>query len=287
MSVDFFNCSNCGKDVSGFIGRNCPTCGYNLGPPNVRDVGRPKETQALKERYEEAKKSSGERGVQDSVEAFENRMSETKAVLNMSLGGLYNFINEGSLYSTYRLQVEGESRRPADRQNDRARTAIEGMFFGSYAKKIRYAALSLDKNGLPSYGKYTIIFRDVAIKRRATLLEENTYHFAETHDMNPPDSSIPSGYRSVWEDRNELAVAKLACRITEETTAEDHASLLLFSEGDRETDEFIEVHIYGAFDIGAVEAVKGSSTVASSQETVKIKTVKERLDKAGKEWIES
>jgi hypothetical protein len=253
----------------------------------VRDVGRPEETEVLTERYEEAQEASEERGVQDSVGTFEDRMSETTAVLNMSLDGLYSFINDGSLYSTYRLQVEGESRKPAERQNDRDRTAIEGMFFGSYAKEIRYAALSMDGIGLTSYGRYTVILRNVAVEKRATLLEENTYHFANTHNMNPPDSSIPLGYRSVWEDRNELAVAKLACKITEETTTEDHAPLLLFSEGDRGTDEFIEVHLYGAFDVGAVEAVKGSSTAASKRDTAKLNVIKERLDKADKEWIES
>ncbi len=217
---------------------------------------------------------------------FDADMRKTCAVVSMKLGDLHSFLtNPQSLYSTYALQVRGEVRKPARPQDDRDRGTVDSMIFGTYGEHIRFAVLSLDGSGVKSYGPYDVQLREVAISHRATLLEENSYHFLETHDMRPRQK-LPSGYRSTWQDRHKLAVAKLAGYITEDTSPEDHAGLLLVSEGNRATDSLIEVHIYGAFDEGAIEAVRGKSRPKSRVDKAQLAVVKDYLKSAGKQWIE-
>jgi siderophore synthetase component len=47
-----------------------------------------------------------------------------------------------------------------------------------------------------------------------------------------------------------------------------------------------EVHIYGTFDLNAIESVKGISTSGSRDERDLLRMVKQRLNNAGKAWIE-
>ena len=105
----------------------------------------------------------------------------------------------------------------------------------------------MDGAGLSSFGPCAIRLREVVVDERATLLEGNSYHFISKHNIRPGED-IPPGYSAAWRERHKLAVAKLATQISPGTTEQEHSKILLFSEGRRDTDEFIEVHIYGGFD---------------------------------------
>jgi len=252
----------------------------------VREVSSDDEKDALEERYEVAFEMSQEDGSYSNLMDLDAAMHKTCAVINVDLGFLYAFItNDKALYSTYTLQVRGNVRIPAEPKDDRHRMGIEGMLFGSYGEKIRYAALSLDGRGVVSYGPYAMQLSDVAIAERATLLEENSYDFVETYAMRPGDP-IPPGYRSTWQDRHKLAVAKIAERIFETTLPDDHPALLLSSEGNYEDDDFIEVHIYGPFNPRAIAAVHGHSSTKNAVEGAKLRAIKDILTRAGKEWME-
>jgi hypothetical protein len=129
------------------------------------------------------------------------------------------------------------------------------------------------------------MLRDVAIAKRASLLEENEYDFVKRHGLTP-SSAIPVGYRCAWQNRNELATAKLADIIGPETQPTDYAHILLSSTGNRATDQFIEVHIYGTFNLSAVSSVSGNSTPKRSDDRAVVAVVKELLEKQGKQWTE-
>ena len=154
--------------------------------------------------------------------------------------------------SNYNLQTAGETRIVAEMKDDKQRRGTEGVLFGAYAPEIRYAALALDQRGLISYGNCSMTLADMTMRYKATLLEENSYFFVQKHRIVAGDA-LPQGYRATWENRHLLAVAKLADKITQK--AQNWANVLLHSNGDRQHDEFIEVHIYGAFDKQAIEAV--------------------------------
>lgn len=109
--------------------------------------------------------------------SFGAAVETSSAVANCSPYVLRELAEDANaLYSNYYLAVRGEVRRAAEAENDRQRRAIDAMLFGSYAEKIRFAALPLDGVGLASYGSkdqhasYGLMLRDVAIANRASLV---------------------------------------------------------------------------------------------------------------------
>jgi hypothetical protein len=274
-------CSNCKKSISETDDR-CPKCGADVGFPNVRAAAA--ELPDLDKRYEAAVASARKQGNSDVLNKFEERMKATSAVISVKLGFLHFFVaDDKQLYTTYQLGVRAQTRKAAAAEDDRYRIAVEGMIFGSYGEKIRYAALSLDGRG-PSYGDYSFRLEEIAVKDRASLLEENSYDFVEHHKLKK--GRIPPGYRSVWPERHKLAVAKVAAHVSSTTIEEDYPQVLLPAATDRSSDEFIEVHIFGPLDISAIESIRGKSTLKKKADQALVANVKAWVRKAGKAWVE-
>lgn len=59
------------------------------------------------------------------------------------------------------------------------------------------------------------------------------------------------------------------------------------STGNRATDQFIEVHIYGTFNLNAVSSVSGTLVPKRPDDRAVVAVVKELLDRQGKRWIET
>jgi hypothetical protein len=275
-------CASCGFENS-LMNEKCSRCGMFLGFPNVNECSQKEELEALEKRYQEKVELAAEKGEEDKRIEFEEEVKKSKAVINVDLDYLHFFIvGKHSLYSTYQLQTEGETRDYTRSEFDKERLGIEGTLFGSYGEEIRYAALSLDGSGLKSYGDFTIALADEAVKLRTTLLEENSYGFIRRHKILAGDK-IPRGYRAVWKDRQKLAVAKLIDKALL-TKKENYATIVLESTGDRTKDEYIEVHIYGKINKEAILSVGGKSNVASEKD--RVEKIKEYLKKSKKDWIE-
>jgi hypothetical protein len=283
-------CSNCGAPLD--INRdNCASCGDYVGAPNVRAVNKPNERLALQERYQAALERAEARNAKDAVAGFQTAMEASMAVASCDLYRLRELAADtNALYSNYYLAVRGEVRRAAEAENDRQRRTVDALLFGGYADQIRFAALSLDGVGLRSYGKeglsYGLGLRDVAVAKRASLLDENSYDFVRRRNLDAT-STVPPGYRSAWDNRHELVVAKLADLVGPETFGSEYPRILLNSEGDRATDQFVEVHIYGGFNLNAVSSVSGTSTPKRPDDRAVVTVVKELLEKQGKRWIET
>jgi len=247
------SCPNCGAALVASE-EKCPTCGDHVGPPNVRAANAPKERLALEQRYQAALERAELRNASKAVASFRAAIESSTAVANC---GLY---------------------------------LLRELLFGGYAEHIRFAAFSLDGVGLKSYGKdgmsYGLGLRDVAIAKRASLLEENEYDFVKRHSLGA-SSDLPAGYRSPWEKRHELAVAKLADLIWPEVSPAEYAGILLNSTGDRSTDQFVEVHIFGTFNMNAIASVSGTSKPKRAEDRAVVTMVRELLEKQGKKWIET
>jgi hypothetical protein len=264
----------------------CSTCGEYAGPPNVRASDQDWEVEALESRYLAAIDEARASGRQREIMSFGADMKLTFAVVNVDLAFLHQFLtNDNLTYTNYDLSIKGEARRPAKEQDDRHRKSVGAMLFGSYAEEIRYAALSLDGAGLTSWGPYALQLKEIAVADRASLLEDNSYNFVAKHKLRP-GGQIPAGYVTGWQNRHKLAVAKLGGQVSAGTTEAAHPRILLVSTGNRHTDDFIEVHIYGGFDNKAIESVKGRSAVKGKYEQAVICIVKDLLTNAGKAWIE-
>jgi hypothetical protein len=220
-------------------------------PPNVVLASRRAEQAALIARVESALAGRQPESL-ERVLAFGEAVRQSSAVVNVSVRYAINFVESRTLlFATYPKLVEAGFRRPAKDVDDTRRRSVEALLFGSYGEDMRYAALSLGGLGLESYGPITIVLRNPAIAHRASLLEENSFVFVERHEMRP-GKAIPPGHRSPWATRHQLVIAKCAFAIDETTTETQHASLLCMP-GDRGTDEFVEVFIFGPFGCGAID----------------------------------
>lgn len=278
-------CGKCGSEISD-IEEKCSTCGGHAGPPNVRAAERNEERAALEDRYGKAIENAKANGSHPSLEKFDENMRRTSVVINVDLDFLRHFItNDKAMYSNYNLAVKGEVRKSAAGKDDRHRRTIEAAMFGGFAEEIRYAALSLDGSGLKSWGPYSIKLREVAVSDRSTMLEDNSYSFIPKHGIQPGED-IPPGYVATWRERHKLAVAKLAGQISSGTSEAEYPKILMSNTGDRATDDYVEVHIYGGFDNKAVESVKGSSSVKGKYPRAALSDIKDYLKNAGKDWIE-
>lgn len=279
-------CKKCSSELSE-IEEKCPVCGDYAGHLNVRAAETREEKEALEARYLAALGQSKTDGREQAVISFDESMRKTCAVVNVDLKFLHQFITDDKvMYSNYELAEKGQTRRPAPPKDDSDRRTIGAMLFGLYAEEIRYAALSLDGSGLKSYGPYALKLSEIAIAERATLLEDNSYSFISKHGI-APRQAIPPGYRATWGERHKLAVAKLSGQISAGTIEANHSKILMSGTGNRKTDEFIEVHIYGGFNNKAIESVRSSSSITTDKHKIALLSiVQDYLEKAGQAWIE-
>lgn len=273
--MDF--CKNCKSEVP-FSYEKCPTCGQYMGPPNVRSAKSKKELDALNLRYEAALDDAKKNGSYKCLTEFDEEVKKSFTVINVDL----NYLNlvctsDNALYSNYFLQTNGQIRKPASEDHDKHRRGVDALLFGEYSKEIRYAALSLDGMGLISYGHYSMKLKEIAVKDRATLLENNSYEFAQKNNLKPGDI-IPAGYKSCWNDRHKLAVSKLCKKVKADTKKNEFSKILLYADKkNRAKDEFIEVHIYGGFDNKAIESVTGKFVSKNKHEQALQNVIKELL----------
>lgn len=280
------NCPRCNSLLSE-VSEKCYTCGYYLGAPNVRAAQSPEESAAVDKRYSDAYAACRAKGTEPQLKLFEEAVAHSGAVVNMSLNALYYFLNsQNSLYQSYGYGVQGQSRKVAEPEFDKHRSAVEGVLFGSYYRDIRYAALSIDGSGLRTYGAYSVALRDIALSERSTVLEENSFDFVQRHNL-VAGKKPPNGYQVPWSGRARLAVAKHNGDIYTSTVPTDFPRVLLRTDGvNRSADVFMEVHIYGAFDVNAIAAVAGKSRKLKGADKALIAVVKERLNELGKTWVE-
>jgi hypothetical protein len=237
----------------------CPTCHWTPIPPtNVRMAKAPQERDALEARYKEAVETAKSKGASLQLGEMEELLAGAHVVVNMDASLLKKLLTGSKeLYNSYQMQVAAGTLKISNHQDDHIRLAVEAKLYGSNGDKIIYAALSPDGTGLKSYGDCVVTLREVAIAHRASLLEENSYHFMENHDVGVMKKSLPLGYRSVWEERIKLGVAKLASGLHPGISNQEVNKLILKSEGDRATEEFIEVHIWERFDNRAISKIVG------------------------------
>ena len=92
------------------------------------------------------------------------------------------------------------------------------------------------------------------IKERATVFEENSLHFCKRRDLGLR-RPVPPGYRATWDQRHQLAAAKLEAWLVPGTHNDSFAQLLLRPSTRPYEEDFIEVHIFGSLHQLSVERI--------------------------------
>jgi len=276
------SCPHCSYVVADHIAE-CPRCNTRVGYPNV--IAARGDAPELAKRAVAARDRAKVRGAEAALLGLQTALDDSKAVVNVDGEFLLRLLTDDKLlYGPYAKLLAAGVRLPADPARDRERTAVEGTLFGSWGGEIAYAALALDGRGLGTYGPASMELVPVAVAHRSSVLEENSYRFVDRHGFLP-SQPVPPGYRAPWETRSEVGVAKLADRVEATTTSNDHATLVLSSDGvDRHKDEFIEVHIHGSFNRSALQKITLLEPPKDPAERHRLKGLKKEAKRLRIEW---
>src|SRR5258705_5717643 len=177
MSVkgNILYCPSCSQPQTQVNLTNCLNCGHDLGAPNVNMVSTEDELNALQKRYDAAKTNALANGTEDILSKFEGFFNvNVKAVKNLTLDILHSWIVTSGVYHTYHRSVDSGQRLIAKPDDDQKRTVIDSFLYGTHGREMNFAALTLNDNGLFSYGDCTVIFNEDSIKHRSSVLEENS-----------------------------------------------------------------------------------------------------------------
>jgi hypothetical protein len=222
----------------------CPHCARPGLFPNVTAAQDTLEQAALDARYIQAVQSATLRGCGAVAKDFETAMTKTTAVIARELlECLQLATNDDVLYATYYQLAQAGIRLPKGDKWDVMRRVADSVLFTGYEQHIRFAALTLDGQGLTNFGDSFLVLREDMIGHRASAFEENSAVFVKDH--GGPACDIPLGYRSMWQERAKLCLAKLAIKLTPATGPNAYGKILLCNGATSQYDDFIEVHIWG------------------------------------------
>lgn len=272
-------CPKCGVEASQSL-RHCPTCGIDLGCPNVRAATTQAEANALSARFKIAYDKAEEHGLSTQFNALVAAVNSASHVV-VAMPPLYarSFLTDPRmLYANYESLVGAESRTPAPFENDSERFSVSGKLFASYAPHIRYGVLSLDGIGLKTYGLVFLTLRDVAIEQRVSFLHENSYLFLDNLRLTVREE-IPRGFRSSWQNRAELAAAKIEPMLNVGSSPSEWAGQLVVQGATRAEDSCIEAHIFGSFNVDSIQSVEFAGPGTSREEKNDIAIIKEFMTK--------
>ncbi len=247
-------CPECDTEVREFEW-HCTACNHDCGYPNVRAAQKPEEQAELARRVQVAEAEVSVKGTTNVLNQFRQAMHDSKAVLCRSLSKTQELVSsDNEIYSTFYQLVGAGNRRPEETQIERDRLLADDLLFPHYRQHIRFAALSLDCQGVGHYGGCSIVFKETAIRKRATVFEENSLSFCAKRKLGV-GRPVPPGYRALWEERDRLAIAKLGTSLELGSNSDDFPKVLQKKSEKPEQQNFIEVHIYGPLHRRSIERV--------------------------------
>lgn len=252
MSMDV--CGRCSYEVP-LECTACPHCGGYGFFPNVRRARDERELEALNVRYDAALQDAQQRGCGAAVQEFESAIANSKAVLACDLSKLLAIATKAGVFANYydlvSLQFLAEP-LPGKPDWSTLRPHAEIELLGSHnnIESLHYACLTLTGQSLPNYGECTVLLREDMTDQRASVFQENTGRFVHQHGV-----PFAPGFRSTWDNRGKLCVAKLANRMTKSTQSDEFPELLLKAGASGIDDEFVEVQVFGDMTIRTFERV--------------------------------
>ena len=250
------HCPKC-NEVVPEAQRHCLACGADAGFPNVRLAQRKQELTELNARVRMARASATAAGYDSVMDDFGISVLTSRAVIARPLRLLQDLIDtKHRTYSSYHKELSAGTRVASNNIFDLTRTQFENALFPNFYENICFAALTLDDCWVSWFGDYAMILKDPMIAHRATVFEENPFHFARRLKLSLTDT-IPPGYRAVWDRRHDIAKAKLYSKLNSHTPKEDYPQILMNNSKGSEDADYIEVHIYGPFTRATIDMIIG------------------------------
>jgi len=255
-------CGHCHNEISIYL-TQCPHCGTPGRFPNVNAANLPEERNALQSRYDTALETSRTAEAESVILQFEKAVARSRAVMCVKVPEVERLASSDSeLRATFYGMADARvprSRPPAGTDWNRIREVVDTALFTDAVKRhVRFAALSLTSQGITAYGPCTLVCATSMIAHRASAFEKNSCQFFIGRGGIELGMTveIPHGVRSNWDERSKLAVAKLVSRFAASTTEGEFADILVTRGTTTDTDEFIEVHIYGPMTVRTLETVR-------------------------------
>lgn len=248
-------CAQCGKPELHASEDACRACAWPVAgaAPNVRHAKRIAPVLLAKYREHEATTPKA------VLEALLALARNTVAVVTVPIDFAFELLVHGRrLYTSYHNLAAAGVRSPAPSGDDARRRIADALLYGSAGSEIRFALLSTDGTGLPTWGEVDLELDEVTIAYRSTVLIANSYDVVKTLDLKKlyedrGDIGL-DGMIATWDQRDLLCALKLSPRISQ-NTAVDLASLFITRTSDRRTNDFFEVHIYGYFNNQAIRQI--------------------------------
>jgi hypothetical protein len=163
-----------------------------------------------------------------------------------------------------------------------ARISAENTVSPNFYNELSYGALSLDSFGMEYYGPYCVVLNEQLIAHRASVFEENPFEFNRRHSVISGQMP-PAGHRAPWARRDQLAVGKLAAKITSGMRDADFPDVLIEPRRAEADCDFIEVHIYGPIHKAAIKHVTGPVPTMRPDRAI-WNQVKRKLKDLGADW---
>jgi hypothetical protein len=192
----------------------------------------------------------------------------------------------GAAYRSYHKALDQDLRPIAEEIYHRHRGVVDAAVHPGYFAEITNAAVSTDGRGLNNYGAITLQIVERFIAQRATVVRENAFAFYERYDLGRRDAQETPGWRCVWSHRAQLGVAHLAPQITPSMPETSLPSLVLTAGADRDTDRFMEVHIFGMLPIETIEQVSLDRPLVTAESQDDWNIVIQKIAALGIPWMD-
>jgi tetratricopeptide (TPR) repeat protein len=219
---------------------------------------------ALERNYWDALTDASVRGCGSQVSQLEALLMKSIATINVTPKLLY-CIAADAKYVTYYKAIDLGVRRIAERKYHAHRGVVDAAIHTGYETEIINAALSPDGRGLINYGPVTLQLQQVVIEHRASVLRENSFSFYKRHELGELDAEEAPGWRSNWAGRARLGVAHLAAEISPADSRSELEAKILLSGENRQSDRYMEVHIYGDLPRQAFAAISLDEPLEDAQ----------------------
>ena len=240
-----WKCGKCHADL------NAPTkeCsqGHETGIPTNVCLANQDEPK-LHERFESCLAEVDDTLRTNRLARYQQTVCDNLSVsINVRAGSLVNFMSDERIrYVNLHDNLRANAVLNYDKELANKRTVIDGMAFKADGQKLNFGAVNLGNNtGLISYGEVCIILNSDEIRSRVSFLENNVFSYY-SESGGAIRFEIPAGSRALWHSLGELALVKHAADFfgADELSCDQISRLLLHSNGDKATDQYIEAQIF-------------------------------------------